>query len=260
MTEPASNTVDDGDQPRLVIEDVQAGYGKARVLHHVSLDLHPGQICCVIGPNGAGKTTLLKAIAGLVPTLAGTVRLDGVHLQGTSASQRVQHGISYVPQGGRVFSSLTVEENVVLGAYRFSRRARADAIAAGLAASYELFPILSERRKQTAGSLSGGQRQMLAVARALMAQPTVLLLDEPSIGLAPVVVKEMMSAVEQLVRGRLSVVLVEQRMEVALGLASSAHVLSAGRIAFSADGAWARDNPEVLREYYFGAGDPAQTA
>ena len=237
------------DSAALTVGELSAGYGGILALDRVSLTVETGTITAVLGANGAGKTTLLAAISGLVRPRGGHVRLDGTELTGRRPEDIVRAGVSHVPEGRGVIAELTVEENLKLGA--LWRRGRTERGAA-LAASYEMFPQLAERRRKPAATLSGGERQMLALGRALMARPRVLLLDEPSLGLAPKIVTEVMS----LVRGLrdetgLTVLLVEQNARSALAIADQGIVLNLGRIAAAADAAdLAADT--ALRHHYLG--------
>lgn len=237
------------DSAALTVGELSAGYGGILALDRVSLTVETGTITAVLGANGAGKTTLLAAISGLVRPRGGHVRLDGTELTGRRPEDIVRAGISHVPEGRGVIAELTVEENLKLGA--LWRRGRTERGAA-LAASYEMFPQLAERRRKPAATLSGGERQMLALGRALMARPRVLLLDEPSLGLAPKIVTEVMSLVRRLRdETGLTVLLVEQNARSALAIADRGIVLNLGRIAAAADAAdLAADT--ALRHHYLG--------
>lgn len=233
----------------LVVKDLVAGYGQLRIVRGVDLTCRAGELTVLLGRNGAGKTTTLSTIAGLLPAIAGTVTLQGVVQQG-STTRRIGAGLGLVQEGKRVFRSRTVEENLRLGGYVVRRRR--GAIDAGVERAYERFPILKERRRQQAGSLSGGQQQMLAIAQALVPQPSVLMLDEPSAGLAPAIVEEVFAEIAALTREGIAVLLVEQLIDHSLAVADRVIVLDGGRITI--------DSPvseltswDVLRESYLGS-------
>ncbi|HEX8663414.1 MAG TPA: ABC transporter ATP-binding protein [Beijerinckiaceae bacterium] len=217
---------------RLVVEDLRAGYGAVAVLHGVGLEVGEGELVAVLGMNGNGKSTLLNAVMGLVRPTAGRVRLEwdgrGTELSGRPTHRIVEHGIAFVPEGRRLIPNLTVAENLVLAGS--ARRAR-PRLRENLAFCLERFPILAERRSQRAGTLSGGQQQMLAIARALMTAPRLLIVDEPSVGLAPVVVGEVIAAIRDLQRtSGLTVLMAEQSFFQAIDVASRAYILSHGRM------------------------------
>jgi len=213
----------------LAVEEVRSSYGRIEALHGVSLDVAAGEIVTLVGANGAGKTTLLRAISGVQPISAGRIRFEAHRLDAMSAHARVALGIAQVPEGRQVFAPLSVEDNLRLGAWR-RRRERLDAELAGV---YELFPTLASRRRVSAGTLSGGEQQMLAIGRALMARPRLLLLDEPSMGLAPMLVEQILDVVRRLKQGGLTVLLVEQNARAALAIADRGYVVETGRIATS---------------------------
>jgi branched-chain amino acid transport system ATP-binding protein len=226
--------------------DLGAQYGWTRVLHGLSFAVETGGITTILGANGAGKTTTLRAVCGMVKT-TGEVRFDGRRIDGRSTEDIVRLGIAHTPEGRGTFVDLSVEENLRLGAY--ARRDRA-----GLAEDYErvyqYFPVLAQRRRQQAGTLSGGEQQMLAVARAVMLRPRLLLLDEPSLGLAPLVVREIFRIVRAINRDeRVSVLLVEQNASVALGLAHHAYLMETGRVVMSGPAAELRQNDAIRRAY-----------
>ncbi|MET7327225.1 ABC transporter ATP-binding protein [Nonomuraea sp. NPDC005650] len=230
----------------LVVEDLVAGYGDARVLHGVRLTVREGEICAILGPNGAGKTTLLRALSGMIRT-RGRVSLDGVDLVGRSPDALARQGVAHVPEGRGTFMPLTVEENLRLGA--FVRRDRA-AVNEDLERVHTYFPVLKTRLKQAAGSLSGGEQQMLAIGRALMLRPRLLLLDEPSLGLAPLVTRELFRIVQAVnAEERTTVVVVEQNAHLALGIAQQAHVLETGRIVLSGTAEQIRADEQVAQSY-----------
>ncbi|HPC46933.1 MAG TPA: ABC transporter ATP-binding protein, partial [Deltaproteobacteria bacterium] len=213
----------------LRIDDLHVAYGGREVLKGINLDLEEGEIVTVLGANGAGKSTLLQAVCGLAPVSAGTVRYRDMVLNHMQPYQIVAHGISLAPEGRRVFPTHTVEENLNLGAY--VRRRQKREVELSKRRVHELFPVLAERTKQLAGTLSGGEQQMLAIGRALMSNPTILLLDEPSLGLAPILVKQIFDIVRQINAQGTSILLVEQNAHKALSLARRGYVLENGRIA-----------------------------
>jgi len=233
----------------LVVTDLVTGYGQLKVVRGLSLTCRAGELTVLLGRNGAGKTTTLSAIAGLLPTMSGTVSLHG-QVQTGNTVKRVKAGLGMVQEGKRIFRSRTVEENLRLGGYTI-RRTRG-AIEEGIERAYERFPILKEKRTQLASSLSGGQQQMLAIAQALMPKPTVLMLDEPSAGLAPAVVEEVFGEVASLTKEGMAVLLVEQLIDHSLAVADRVAVLDRGRITIDTDvaglGSW-----DTLRESYLGA-------
>jgi len=230
----------------LEIRDLDAAYGDVRVLSGVSLTVGPGEIVALLGPNGAGKSTLLTAIAGLLRPRAGAIRWQGEDLTALRAHLVVERGVALVPEGRRLFGTMTVEDNLELGA--FAARARSGR-AAGFERVYALFPDLRDRRRQLVRALSGGQQQMVAVGRALMAQPTLLMLDEPSLGIAPRLVASIFAALGEINRAGVAVFLVEQNVQAALTLAHRAYVLESGRIAAEGAAADLLRDPHVRRAY-----------
>jgi len=228
----------------LEVRGLDAFHGHARALWGVDLTVADAEIVSVIGPNGAGKSTLVHAVAGVLRTVHGEILVDGADLTGVAAHQVCARGVAIVPEGRRVFAHMTVRDNLLLGAHR--RGARAGHRVA-LARVYHLFPRLAERAAQPAVNLSGGEQQMLAIGRALMAQPLLLLLDEPSLGLAPVVIDEVFAAIETINGDGVSVLLVEQDVERALAASSRAYLLAEGRIVAEGPARELRDNPEVRR-------------
>ena len=235
----------------LRLQKVNTWYGAVHALKNVSLHLLQGEIVTLIGANGAGKTTLLNTLSGVTPARDGEILFSGESIRQSEPERIVELGISQVPEGRQVFKPLTVEDNLELGAYlRFRRREPRKAIRADLDEIYTLFPRLQERRKQLAGTLSGGEQQMLAIGRALMARPTVLLLDEPSMGLAPLVVQEIFSVIAALSRDKgVSVLLVEQNAKAALKLADRGYVLETGKVILEGAAGELLENPEVQRAY-----------
>jgi len=230
----------------LEIRDLDAAYGDIRVLSGVTLSVGPGEIVALLGPNGAGKSTLLNSIAGLLRPRAGAIRFEGEDLNGVRAHLIVERGVALVPEGRRLFGSMSVEENLELGA--FAPRARAGRVA-GLERVFALFPDLRDRRRQLVRSLSGGQQQMVAVGRALMTSPRLLMLDEPSLGIAPRLVRSIMESLVEINRGGVAVFLVEQNIQAALGLAHRGYVLESGRIAGHGPAADLLRDPHVRRAY-----------
>jgi branched-chain amino acid transport system ATP-binding protein len=211
----------------LEVRNLAAGYGGAPAIQDIALDVGAGEIVAVIGPNGAGKSTLINAIAGLLPSERGEIGFDGVDLAALAPHRVCEHGVALVPEGRRLFSGMTVEENLEIGCYRpAARRHRA----AGLERAYALFPVLAERRHQIAGTLSGGQQQMVAIGRALMAGPRLLLLDEPSLGLAPSIVGDVFAVLRRIHAEGMAILLVEQNVSQALDLADRAYVLEEGKM------------------------------
>jgi branched-chain amino acid transport system ATP-binding protein len=230
----------------LEVQDVQADYGDVRALWGVSLRVPAGQIVALIGPNGAGKTTLLRTIVGLHAPSGGAVVLDGERLSGLAPHAIVQRGVVLVPEGRHIFASMRVIENLELGAYApAARRERA----ASLERVFAIFPDLVERTDQIAGSLSGGQQQMLAIGRALMGRPRLLLLDEPSLGLAPLIVRDIFAVIREINREGVTVLLVEQNARLALQLADQAYILEQGRVVGHGTGAALLQDDDVRRAY-----------
>jgi branched-chain amino acid transport system ATP-binding protein len=232
--------------PILEVNDLQAGYGPITALHGASLDVEEGELVAIIGANGAGKTTLLMAISGVVPTRSGAVLYRRRSITGLAAHAIMRQGIGHCPEGRRIFSRLTVRENLELGG--FTQRDRWQ-LKRDLAEACELFPVLGTRMGQVAGTLSGGEQQMLALSRALVGRPKVLLLDEPSLGLAPLVVRQMFDVVGSLPARGITVVLVEQNARAALALASRAWVLEAGRVTLAGTGRQLAADPRVRAAY-----------
>ena len=232
----------------LELEGVRAGYGKIEVLHGLDLTVAGGEIVTIIGANGAGKSTLLKAISGVVRLSAGRILLDGERLDTFGIEKIVSRRVVQIPEGRQLFGPLTVAENLALGSY--SRRRQGSPVAERLEKVFALFPRLKERRTQQAGTLSGGEQQMLAVGRALMAEPQVLLLDEPSMGLAPIVVREIFATLRALNEEGLTMVLVEQDARIALSLAHRGLVLERGKIALADSAVALLANPEVQAIYF----------
>jgi branched-chain amino acid transport system ATP-binding protein len=225
---------------------LSVAYGDAPAIWEASFEVGDAEVVAVIGPNGAGKTTLVNTIAGLKAARAGTLAFDGVDLARVASHLVCRHGVALVPEGRRLFTRMSVEENLEMGAYRGdARRGRAET----LARVYRLFPILAERRRQLAGSLSGGQQQMVAIGRALMARPRLLLLDEPSLGLAPAVVDYMFEIIRAIHAEGVAILLVEQNVARALEIARRAYVLEEGRIVAEGQAAALRDDARIRQAY-----------
>ena len=240
---------------KLVIENISAGYGAVQVLHNVSIDVNPGETVVLLGTNGNGKSTLLKSVMGLLHPSNGSIRLDvdgqETDLIGMSTEEIVEAGIAMVPEGRRLFSLLTVEENLTLGAYRESARKK---INDNLDFCFTTFPRLKESRQQQAGSLSGGEQQMVAVARSLMSDPTILLVDEPSVGLAPILVSQMIAKIKELKELKnLTILMAEQNFNQAIKIADRGYVIVHGQIEFEGKTAAELENNEMIKQFYLGA-------
>lgn len=235
-------------EPVLDVQSISAGYGQIEVLHEVSLRVYPGEIVSMIGCNGAGKTTTLHAISGLRELSGGKVVFDGRDLTRVPAHDRVKLGLAQVPEGRKIFPRLTVLENLRMGAYL---RRDHDAVERELTQLYSLFPVLKQRLTQLGGTLSGGEQQMLAIARALMSKPKLLLMDEPSMGVAPMLVARIFETLKELNRSGLTILLVEQNAHLALKLSTRAYVIETGSIVLEDSAAEVLSNPKV-REAYLG--------
>lgn len=233
----------------LEVRDLHVRYGGIAALSGISLSLRKGEIVALLGANGAGKSTCLRTISGLVRPHAGEIRLADKVIQGTAPEKISRDGVAHVPEHRRIFAPLSVADNLLLGAYPLGRRGRRSRIAERLKAVYELFPRLAERRQQLGGTLSGGEQQMLAIGRALMSEPRVLLLDEPSVGLAPRVVDAIMSTVKILRDTGLSILLVEQFAHSALEIADRAYVLRSGRVALEGSSAELSRDKRLVESY-----------
>jgi branched-chain amino acid transport system ATP-binding protein len=229
----------------LEVDALSSRYGRIAALNEVSLRVDHGELIALVGANGAGKSTLLRALSGVQPTDGGSVRFEGVDVTRASARKRVRMGIVQVPEGRQVFGPLSVEDNLRLGAFVRPSSEVAD----GLERVYRLFPVLKKKRDETAGTLSGGQQQMLAIGRALMTRPKLLLLDEPSMGLAPLLVAEIFATIRSLKDAATTILLVDQNARAALSIADRAYVLEVGRIALSGRGDELLDNPAVRQAY-----------
>ncbi len=228
----------------LSVKDLQVSYGGIEAVKGISFDVPEGKIVTLIGANGAGKSTTLKAIAGLVKPSAGTIEFKGESITGKDSSDIVSRGVTLVPEGRRVFANMSVLENIKIGAYL-----RRDDLSEDIEWVYSLFPRLKERSWQLAGTLSGGEQQMLAVARALMSRPKVIMMDEPSLGLAPLVVKGIFDIIKEINKKGVTVLLIEQNANMALKTADLAYVLETGRITLSGTGAELLTNEEVKKAY-----------
>ncbi len=230
----------------LKINDLHVSYGGIRAIRGVSLEIPDKKIVTLIGANGAGKSTTLRTIAGLVKPDSGSIELDGEELTGKSPNEIIERGIALVPEGRRVFSNLTVLENIKIGGYL-----RKDSLDSDIKKMYELFPILKERNWQQAGTLSGGEQQMLAVARALMSKPKIIMMDEPSLGLAPLIVRDIFDIIKEINNQGVTVLLIEQNANMALKIADKAYVMETGKITMTGTGAELLAD-EAIRKAYLG--------
>ncbi len=229
----------------LEVRDLRVAYGQIEAVRGISFDVDAGQVVTLIGSNGAGKTTTLRTLSGLQRASAGEIRLDGDRIDRLPAHEIVARGVAHAPEGRRLFQRMTIRENLDLGAYR-----RSDGeVEADVAMVYELFPVLAERRTQAAGTLSGGEQQMLAIGRALMSRPRLLMLDEPSMGLSPLVMRTIFSTLTELKARGTTLLLVEQNAQAALGLADHGHVLETGRLVLSGTGAELLHDEGVRKAY-----------
>lgn len=233
----------------LKIRNLESGYGNLKVLRHISVHVRAGEIVTIIGANGAGKTTLLKTIAGLIKARAGEITFENRNIARNVPEEIVYSGCSLVPEGRQVFSPMTVRENLLLGGYVQYRRGKKDEVVSDLQRVFELFPRLKEREAQLAGTLSGGEQQMLAIGRAMMARPKLIMMDEPSMGLAPLIVKDIFSIIKRLRDEGSTVLLVEQNAKAALGIADRGYVLETGRIILEENAEELLANRDVQRAY-----------
>ena len=231
----------------LVGENMVCGYGSADILHGCTVGVDPGEIAVVVGPNGAGKSTAMKAMFGMLDLKEGQVLLEGEDITGLKPQERVLRGMGFVPQNHNVFTGMTVEENLEMGAF-----IRRDDIAMTMEQVFGLFPILKEKRKQPAGELSGGQRQQVAVGRALMTQPKILMLDEPTAGVSPIVMDELFARIIEVAQPGIAILMVEQNAKQALNIADRGFVLVQGRNAYTDTGAALMADPEVRRAFLGG--------
>ncbi|WP_084332500.1 ATP-binding cassette domain-containing protein [Marinobacterium jannaschii] len=245
-SQPVAETMPEVVPPVLKVAGLSSHYGQIQALEQIDIEINEGELVALVGANGAGKTTLLRSLSGIQPVSGGSVHLYGEEITRLRADKRVAAGVSQIPEGRQVFGPMTVEDNLLLGAY--SRR-RDDSVKADLEKMYRLFPILKEKRGLAAGTLSGGQQQMLAMARALMARPRVLLLDEPSMGLAPLLVEEIFNAVRRLRKEGMTIFLVEQNAAGALAIADRGYVIETGRIVLSGKGQELLSNKKVQEAY-----------
>lgn len=229
----------------LEVSNIRSRYGRIEVLHDVSLGVAKGHILALIGANGAGKTTLLRTISGVQPISGGRITYDGQPIENVPASDRVKRGLAQVPEGRQVFGGLSVEDNLLLGGWTSSP----EKVKADLQTAYDTFPILYEKRTLLAGSLSGGQQQMLAITRALMSRPAVILMDEPSMGLSPLLIDQVFEAIASLKARGLTIVLVEQNASLALSIADEACVMETGRIVLKGTGKQLQEDPRVKALY-----------
>ncbi len=229
----------------LEVEGLRSAYGRIEVLKGVSLEVRTGEVVALVGSNGAGKTTLLRALSGVQPITGGEIRFNGQRIERLPSHQRVELGITQSPEGRQVFGPLTVEDNLRLGAYR----RRDKEIDRDRDRVFAMFPILAEKRHLLAGGLSGGQQQMLAIGRALMGRPKLLLLDEPSLGLSPLLVDQILDAIVALRRDGITVLLVEQNASAALAIADRGYVLETGKVAYSGEGSALLADPQVKAAY-----------
>ena len=234
----------------LKIENLQAGYGKVHVLNGISIDVPKGKVITLIGSNGAGKTTTMRAISGMIKPISGTITLNGKSIHGMESNQIAKLGLAHSPEGRRVFSTMTVTDNLLLGAFpRLTGSRPKGDVKCDLERAMELFPRLQERRQQLAGTLSGGEQQMLAMARAVMLNPEVILLDEPSMGLAPILVEEVFKIILRLKSEGVTMLLVEQFAAAALNVADYAYVLENGSISVHGDADKLKNDPAVQAAY-----------
>ncbi|MFZ5961743.1 ABC transporter ATP-binding protein [Thalassococcus sp. BH17M4-6] len=235
-------------EPYLIGENMTGGYGRgADILHGCTLSVDKGEIAVIVGPNGAGKSTAMKAVFGMLDLREGAVRLGGEDITGLSPQARVGKGMGFVPQTSNIFTSMTVEENLEMGAF-----IRQDDFSGTMAQVFDLFPILKEKRRQPAGELSGGQRQQVAVGRALMTRPQVLMLDEPTAGVSPIVMDELFDRIIEVARTGISILMVEQNARQALQIADKGYVLVQGRNAFTDTGSALLADPDVRRSFLGG--------
>ena len=238
-----------GEAPLLAVEGLDAGYGDVQVLWGISLGVARGEAVALVGSNGAGKTTLLRTISGMLPARGGRVLFAGRDITSLPPDRRVALGLAHVPEGRQVFAGMSVRENLLMGAY--TRQGGRAAVQADLDQVYSLFPVLADRKEQLAGTMSGGEQQMLAIGRGLMSRPKMLLLDEPSLGLAPILVTAIFKMIQTIHQKGMTILLVEQNARMALKIASRAYVLEIGQIVLEGDSDTVRRSP-VVQEAYLG--------
>jgi branched-chain amino acid transport system ATP-binding protein len=234
--------------PKLLVSHLQAGYGDVQVLWDISIEVKAGELVCLIGSNGAGKTTLLRCLSGVLGTTSGTIAVDGRDMTNVPSAALVQAGVAHVPEGRRLFSAMSVRDNLLMGAYL---RDDKDAIAADLERVYAMFPILADRRRQDAGTMSGGEQQMCAIGRGLMAAPSLLMIDELSLGLAPRAVELLIERLREINRSGVAILLVEQDVVTALELADRGYVINRGQVSMSGASQTLLADP-TIREAYMG--------
>ncbi|MFD7787430.1 ABC transporter ATP-binding protein [Streptomyces nojiriensis] len=230
----------------LKVEDLKVAYGKIEAVKGISFEVNEGEIVCLVGTNGAGKTTTLRTLSGLIKPKSGSITFDGQPLAAVPAHKIVSLGLAHSPEGRHIFPRLTIAENLQLGAFL---RTDKEGIEQDVQRAYEMFPILGERRKQAAGTLSGGEQQMLAMGRALMSRPKLLMLDEPSMGLSPLMMQKIMATIKDLKATGMTILLVEQNAQAALSLSDSAHVMEIGKIVLSGTGRDLLHNEDVRKAY-----------
>ncbi len=233
----------------LRVRNLESGYGKLRVLKGISMHVDPGEVVAIIGGNGSGKTTLLETISNITKAMSGEIIFDKNDIRNTPAEKIVKLGCTLVPEGRLIFDTMTVKENLSLGAYSLRKKIKSDEINSAVDRIYDLFPILRDRRDQLAGTLSGGEQQMLAIGRALMARPKLIMLDEPSMGLAPIIVKNIFKIIVQLRDDGNTILLVEQNARAALGIADRGYVLETGQIVLEGTAEELFNNNDVQRAY-----------
>jgi len=233
--------------PLLKVEGLESGYGDIQILWGIDLEVHPGEIVAIVGSNGAGKTTFLRTLSGILTPTGGSFVFDGESMERATSDQIVERGISHVPEGRRLFPAMSIEDNLLMGAY--ARKLSAKKLQPDIEQVFQHFPILRERREQLAGSLSGGEQQMCAIARGMMASPKLLLIDELSLGLAPRIVEELSVIVQGINAEGVTVILVEQDVLTAFELAGRAYVFETGRITMSGPSRELMEDPEIKRSY-----------
>jgi branched-chain amino acid transport system ATP-binding protein len=231
----------------LYIEHLSVAYGNARVLHDVNMEIPPRRITCLLGANGAGKTTLIRTILGLVPPREGSISLDGLEISGLPPHRVVARGIACIPEGRRIFSKMSVQENLLMGAYQERSKAK---IRASLEKVYALFPRLAERRGQAAGTMSGGEQAMVSIGRGLMHEPRLMIIDEPSLGLSPALVKDNFRIIRSVCEAGTAVFLVEQNVRQTLVISSYGYVLAQGRVAARGTAEELKNDPQVQKAYF----------